>query len=53
MEHPFFMGITLPVDIKRGKIEKLISLGQAKYAVRKIYMYEKNHLSWIYCQRDI
>ena len=33
MAHPFFMGITLPVDVKRGKSEKSISTGQIRYAI--------------------
>ena len=41
MAHPFFMGITFPVDIKRDKGEKSISAGQIRYAIRIIYMYEK------------
>ena len=48
MAHPVFMGITLPVDIKRGKGEKSISAGEIRYAVRIIYMYEKNQLSWTF-----
>ena len=45
MAYPFFMGINLLVDIKRGKGEKTISFGQVRYAVRIIYMYEKNSLT--------
>ena len=45
---PFFMGVTFPVDIKQGKVEKSISAGHIKYAIRIIYMYEKNHPPWVY-----
>ena len=41
MAHPVFMGITLPVDIKRGKGEKSKSPGQIRYTIRIIYVYEK------------
>ena len=38
---PFSMGIIVPVDIKPGTGEKLISLVQVRYAIRIIYMFEK------------
>ena len=44
MTHSFIMGITFPVDIKRGKGEKSISAGQIRYAIKVIYMYGKKSL---------
>ena len=44
MAHPFFMDITLSVDIKRGKGEKSVSDGQIRYTIRIIYVYEKKSL---------
>ena len=39
---------TFSVDIKPANGEKSISAGQIMFAIRIIYMYEKNHFSWIY-----
>ena len=41
MAHPFFMGITFPVDMKPGNGEKSLSAGQIRYAIRMNCMYEK------------
>ena len=41
MTHPFFIGITFPVDIKRDKGEKSTSARQVRYAFRIICIYGK------------
>ena len=53
MANPFLKDNTFLLIIKRGKGDKSISPGQITYAIRIIFMYEKNHLPWIYRKRDI
>ena len=50
----YFFGFTyLTIDNKQDTGEKSITTGQIRKAIRIIYMYENNHLSWVYNYHDI